>query len=349
MSRKETTYNANNLKNVAEVLRLHRLKTPALIQMDFDNLDGLEKSIKKLDVKERKALEKFFGLLTQESSKYEQYCIIRKNEEGQDEVFWKKMPPMDFWKMQENAFSAVSKLQNIEFAYLYDSKTREFCDELLKRVQNKKDEDKGYVLNMLLVYNCLIRGGPNLYVDEDGMMKEDQEKENNFDQVSVLYRFLEELQEQPRRMVRIDLVEEFLDLLPEKYVKEIFWGMGINIPKNLKNVAFEAEDKKFWSFQDIRALKRKIFHKGPWTITEKAIMGKKVTLNGLRKIYRANREDFQSNYSLYLPVEDKVLPTGERVKQYSFATQPNKIDDTNVFSDMAEVITLKYWADHGLL
>ena len=78
-------------------------------------------------------------------------------------------------------------------------------------------------------------------------------------------------------------------------------------------------------------------------------MGKKVTLYGLRTIYRKNRENWKSDYSLYLPVEDIMLPTGERVKQYSFATKPENINATNTFSDFGELITLKYWADHGLL
>lgn len=346
MSKKET-YNVNHLKSVTEVLRLHRLKTPTLIQMDLNDLGGLEKAIKKLDIKERKCLEKFFGLLSQETSRYEQYCVVRKNEDGYDEVFWKKMPPKELWKMQEIAFSAVSKLQNIEFAYWYDSKTREICDKLLQKVQSKKNKDKKYALDMLLVFNCVIRGGPNIFTDEDGIMKKEREAENNFDQVAVLYRFWEEVRGNSYK-VKLNLVQEFLDLLPEKQQKEIFWGLGISIPQKLKNVECRAEKNNFWSFKDVRSLKKKIF-KGPWKITEEAIMGKKVTLYGLRSIYRKNRENWKSDYSLYLPVEDIMLPTGEVVKQYSFATKPENINATNTFSDFGELLTLKYWADHGLM
>lgn len=346
MSKKET-YNVNHLKNVADVLRLHRMKTPALIQLGLENFEGLEKAIRNLETKERKSLEKFFGLLSQETSKYEQYCVVRKNEDGYDEVFWKKMPPKDIWKMQEMGFAAVSKLQGVESAYMYDSKTREICDKLLQKVQSR-NKDKIYNLKMILVFNCVIRGGPNIFTDEDGMMPKEKESENNFDEISVLYRFLEEVRGNSYK-VKLDLVQEFLDLLPEKQVREIFWGLGINIPQKLINVECKAEEKPFWSFKDVRSLKRKIFHNGPWKITEDAIMGKKVTLYGLRTIYRKNRENWKSDYSLYLPVEDIMLPTGERVKQYSFATKPENINATNTFSDFGELLTLKYWADHGLL
>ncbi len=346
MSKKET-YNVNHLKNVADVLRLHRMKTPALIQLGLENFEGLEKAIRNLETKERKSLEKFFGLLSQETSKYEQYCVVRKNEDGYDEVFWKKMPPKDIWKMQEVGFAAVSKLQGVESAYMYDSKTREICDKLLQKVQSR-NKDKIYNLKMILVFNCVIRGGPNIFTDEDGMMPKEKESENNFDEISVLYRFLEEVRGNSYK-VKLDLVQEFLDLLPEKQVREIFWGLGINIPQKLINVECKVEEKPFWSFKDVRSLKRKIFHNGPWKITEDAIMGKKVTLYGLRTIYRKNRENWKSDYSLYLPVEDIMLPTGERVKQYSFATKPENINATNTFSDFGELLTLKYWADHGLL
>jgi len=347
MSKKET-YNVNHLKNVADVLRLHRMKTPALIQLGFENFEGLEKAIKKLDTKQRKSLEKFFGLLSQETSKYEQYCVVRKNEDGYDEVFWKKMPPKDLWKMQQQGFAAVSKLQDVEFTYLYDDEVKTFCDKLLQKVQCV-NEDIIFNLKMILVFNCVIRGGPNLYVDEDGMMPKEKEAENNFDQVAVLYRFWEEVRGNSYK-VKLDLVQEFLDLLPEKQVREIFWGLGISIPQKLINVGCgKVEEKPFWSFKDVRSLKRKIFPKGPWKITEEAIMGKKVTLYGLRSIYRKNRENWKSDYSLYLPVEDIMLPTGERVKQYSFATKPENINATNTFSDFGELLTLKYWADHGLL
>ena len=346
MSKKET-YNVNHLRNVADVLRLHRMKTPALIQLSFENFEGLEKAIRNLETKERKSLEKFFGLLSQETSKYEQYCVVRKNEDGYDEVFWKKMPPKDIWKMQEVGFAAVSKLQGVESAYMYDSKTREICDKLLQKVQSR-NKDKIYNLKMILVFNCVIRGGPNIFTDEDGMMPKKKESENNFDEISVLYRFLEEVRGNSYK-VKLDLVQEFLDLLPEKQVREIFWGLGINIPQKLINVECKVEEKPFWSFKDVRSLKRKIFHNGPWKITEDAIMGKKVTLYGLRTIYRKNRENWKSDYSLYLPVEDIMLPTGERVKQYSFATKPENINATNTFSDFGELLTLKYWADHGLL
>lgn len=346
MSKKET-YNVNHLKNVADVLRLHRMKTPALIQLGLENFEGLEKAIRNLETKERKSLEKFFGLLSQETSKYEQYCVVRKNEDGYDEVFWKKMPPKDIWKMQEVGFAAVSKLQGVESAYMYDSKTREICDKLLQKVQSR-NKDKIYNLKMILVFNCVIRGGPNIFTDEDGMMPKEKESENNFDEISVLYRFLEEVRGNSYK-VKLDLVQEFLDLLPEKQVREIFWGLGINIPQKLINVECKVEENPFWSFKDVRSLKRKIFHNGPWKITEDAIMGKKVTLYGLRTIYRKNRENWKSDYSLYLPVEDIMLPTGERVKQYSFATKPENINATNTFSDFGELLTLKYWADHGLL
>lgn len=346
MSKKET-YNVNHLKNVADVLRLHRMKTPALIQLGLENFEGLEKAIRNLETKERKSLEKFFGLLSQETSKYEQYCVVRKNEDGYDEVFWKKMPPKDIWKMQEVGFAAVSKLQGVESAYMYDSKTREICDKLLQKVQSR-NKDKIYNLKMILVFNCVIRGGPNIFTDEDGMMPKEKESENNFDEISVLYRFLEEVRGNSYK-VKLDLVQEFLDLLPEKQVREIFGGLGINIPQKLINVECKVEEKPFWSFKDVRSLKRKIFHNGPWKITEDAIMGKKVTLYGLRTIYRKNRENWKSDYSLYLPVEDIMLPTGERVKQYSFATKPENINATNTFSDFGELLTLKYWADHGLL
>lgn len=346
MSKKET-YNVNHLKNVADVLRLHRMKTPALIQLGLENFEGLEKAIRNLETKERKSLEKFFGLLSQETSKYEQYCVVRKNEDGYDEVFWKKMPPKDIWKMQEMGFAAVSKLQGVESAYMYDSKTREICDKLLQKVQSR-NKDKIYNLKMILVFNCVIRGGPNIFTDEDGMMPKEKESENNFDEISVLYRFLEEVRGNSYK-VKLDLVQEFLDLLPEKQVREIFWGLGINIPQKLINVECKVEENPFWSFKDVRSLKRKIFHNGPWKITEDAIMGKKVTLYGLRTIYRKNRENWKSDYSLYLPVEDIMLPTGERVKQYSFATKPENINATNTFSDFGELLTLKYWADHGLL
>ena len=346
MSKKET-YNVNHLKNVADVLRLHRMKTPALIQLGLENFEGLEKAIRNLETKERKSLEKFFGLLNQETSKYEQYCVVRKNEDGYDEVFWKKMPPKDIWKMQEVGFAAVSKLQGVEAAYMYDSKTREICDKLLQKVQSR-NKDKIYNLKMILVFNCVIRGGPNIFTDEDGMMPKEKESENNFDEISVLYRFLEEVRGNSYK-VKLDLVQEFLDLLPEKQVREIFWGLGINIPQKLINVECKVEENPFWSFKDVRSLKRKIFHNGPWKITEDAIMGKKVTLYGLRTIYRKNRENWKSDYSLYLPVEDIMLPTGERVKQYSFATKPENINATNTFSDFGELLTLKYWSDHGLL
>ena len=346
MSKKET-YNVNHLKNVADVLRLHRMKTPALIQLGLENFEGLEKAIRNLETKERKSLEKFFGLLSQETSKYEQYCVVRKNEDGYDEVFWKKMPPKDIWKMQEVGFAAVSKLQGVESAYMYDSKTREICDKLLQKVQSR-NKDKIYNLKMILVFNCVIRGGPNIFTDEDGMMPKEKESENNFDEISVLYRFLEEVRGNSYK-VKLDLVQEFLDLLPEKQVREIFWGLGINIPQKLINVECKVEENPFWSFKDVRSLKRKIFHNGPWKITEDAIMGKKVTLYGLRTIYRKNRENWKSDYSLYLPVEDIMLPTGERVKQYSFATKPENINATNTFSDFGELLTLKYWSDHGLL
>ena len=347
MSKKET-YNVNHLRDVADVLRLHRMKTPALIQLDFENFEGLEKAIRNLETKERKSLEKFFGLLSQETSKYEQYCVVRKNEDGYDEVFWKKMPPKELWKMQEIAFSAVSKLQNIEFAYWYDSKTREICDKLLQKVQSR-NKDKIYNLKMILVFNCVIRGGPNLYVDEDGRVEKGNESENNFDEISVLVNFWKEVRGNSYK-VKLNLVQEFLDLLPEKQQKEIFWGLGIRIPQKLKNVeCSKVEEKTFWSFKDVRSLKRKIFPKGPWKITEETIFGRKVTLYGLRSIYRKNRENWKSDYSLYLPVKDMILPTGERVKQYSFATKPENINATNTFNDFGELLTLKYWADHGLL
>ena len=229
MSKKET-YNVNHLKNVADVLRLHRMKTPALIQLGLENFEGLEKAIRNLETKERKSLEKFFGLLSQETSKYEQYCVVRKNEDGYDEVFWKKMPPKDIWKMQEVGFAAVSKLQGVESAYMYDSKTREICDKLLQKVQSR-NKDKIYNLKMILVFNCVIRGGPNIFTDEDGMMPKEKESENNFDEISVLYRFLEEVRGNSYK-VKLDLVQEFLDLLPEKQVLEIFWGFESIFLKN---------------------------------------------------------------------------------------------------------------------
>lgn len=350
MGNKKVRYDEGKLRDVLEVLLLHRQQTPQLAEFRV-NLEGFAEAIKKLNRGQRKAVEKFFGLETgqKEKSYYQQYCKVVANEEGQKEVFWMKMPPTSLRQMYTLAFTAISELQGTEFLILYDTEFKELCMELEQKVETL-NRGVVYDIKMLLLYCYFIRGGPDLFVDEkNNEVTILQEDDCNFDEYSVLQLFANEISNSKKK-VKLYLIEEFLELLPEKQVAEMYWALKIPMPKAFLALDMKTvESKSFYSFTDVRRLKKKIFPKGPWLITERAIMGQNVTLKGLRKIYQSHREDWLKNENLYLAQKDLELPKGKVVKQFSFATSVEKVDETNVFSDFGEIMTLKYWDDHGLL
>lgn len=276
--RKNPRYDEQNLKALAKYLEgarrpLEGGKNPT-IKVDPERLEETIKT--SLDEKDRKVLEKFFGLIPGK---------INHSQRRSAEISW--------INMYINAKKAMMGLVTIENLEKFDANVHEKVMLIAKKVNTEgTNVSNADTVKYLYVLSIIFDGGPNMSFDMSEKIDIKYEKLATFDEFAMLDELCKVLNELPDNSINLKLLMEAIEMLDLDDVVSIkkFAGLPMSREESL-NFRDETKAKSLYA---IRCLKEKIFPYGAWNETLNLILGKEKQASEFVEAVQLIRKDWKS-------------------------------------------------------
>lgn len=314
---KNVSYSRQNLEIVARNLEVARKPiSDGDIPKIRVNRKALEKVIKDLPKKERKAVEKFFGLIPGTINHSQNIFGLGK---------------VAYNNMLQEAKDVLTKLVSVEYLVKFDETVAKLVESLAKKVNKGdlklSDIDVCKYLNILCI---VFDGGPQMPFDNEDKINLDSENLffDDYAMLNVLYKSL--VDSIPDHSLNLRLLQEAIDMLDVADVIAIKRFVGLELTK--KEEAEFGEEVKVSTLREVRLLKERVFPYGIWNETIELILGKYKNFNQFIEAMTLVRQDL-SNLAKYETGEEDSFPTSKGIT----TVKKIKIGDLE-FTDPYEVM-----------
>ena len=220
------------------------------------NLEGLEEAIKSLPADDRKAIEKFFGLLPGTTK----------------HIYKKRNRDVAYINMMSGAIKGINTLATIEYMSIYDEDAKAIVEKVIRKFNRTGIEEMSEMecLKFYLIFLIFFVNGPRMVYEDGNKIDLRHEKNRNFDEYSLLKANWEAfLKNIPDSTINLKLFIEMLQMFDWKDVIRMKRFARIPIKReDDKNV----ETSQFKNFGDVRAFKEHLFPLGPWNMATNFIL-----------------------------------------------------------------------------
>lgn len=222
------------------------------------NLEGLEKAIYLLPKEDRETIEKFWGLFggTNHSKKLKTFAS----------------KDVAFIHMRDKACQALSKLNRLDFARMYD----DTVDTLVEMVSRKLNMTGCFEFSemeaakYLIAFLIVIENGPKMSFEQDWMqVRTNVDQVCYMDEYEALNEMCQALQSHPDHSVNFWIVKNTFEMLDVRDYAIIQKSFGFKTDIGFNSDELEPID----TFKKIRLFKERVFEYGPWDVTCKLVLG----------------------------------------------------------------------------
>lgn len=312
--KREIKYSKEALRSLAK--ELSQVRKPitegaALSEVRVADIEDLEKAIRSLPEKKKKALEKFWGL-AEGSVPYRERAkpLVKGNN---------KQINIAYWNMAGKVYESMRDLLELDRLYVYDSYFQELVKKILTKLDlsNAEEMDEMEAIKYLLIFFIFIMGGPlMIYEEEARSLGWEDEEIGSYDFYTLLETtWQSSISLMPDGNINMGLLKDIVEMFDIQDVCSMKRYVGLPVGKQNISISYTELE----TFKEIRSFKERIFAEGEWLTTELLIYNQGAKLIDLGPFAEATAELRNGDTEKYR-TEDKTteieMSTGKKKLVY---------------------------------
>lgn len=289
------------------------------------NLEELQKAIRLLERKDRKSIERFWGL--NGGINHSKKLTSSKEKDAA------------FMMMSSNAIESLNKLFRLDYIYMYDEGLKEMVTKLAKKInKNLRNTSDVEAIKYLIALLVILQNGPKMPFEEDSMSIDTSSSEELiFDEYAIIQNALQELENLPEGSINLKLIHNFIEMLDFKDSLAIKKTFCIDVPKSELPEGFDYEETATtYTLGEVREFKERVFPYGSWEVTNNLILGDTEVSDKLK--------DFMECLDIVRKDWAKLAEFKVGIKQLRTPHEVRSLDVYNVggleFTDIYEIMFL---------